>query len=214
MTWRYRGGPGSGVLADVGSHIVDTAEMLCGPVVEVSGASFVTAITQRPVPAGATVGHGRVETTGELEAVDNEDVAVFTARFENGAVGSFSASRIAHAEPNGLGFEVFGTGGSATFDVQRMSEFQISDGAPLQHLNGRRRVYVGPEHPYIARASRWMRSVSGTDSRTCSSSRPGPSSTRSPVSNHYRAVPASPTACTACKCSRRSPRRPPMVASQ
>ena len=86
MTWRYRGGPGSGVLADVGSHIVDTAEMLCGPVVEVSGASFVTAITHRPVPAGATVGHGRVETTGELEAVDNEDVAVFTARFENGAV--------------------------------------------------------------------------------------------------------------------------------
>ena len=150
MTWRYRGGPGSGVLADVGSHIVDTAEMLCGPVVEVSGASFVTAITHRPVPAGATVGHGRVETTGELEAVDNEDVAVFTARFENGAVGSFSASRIAHAEPNGLGFEVFGTGGSATFDVQRMSEFQISDGGPAAHLNGRRRVYIGPEHPYIA----------------------------------------------------------------
>ena len=150
MTWRYRGGPGSGVLADVGSHIVDTAEMLCGPVVEVSGAAFVTAITHRPVPAGATVGHGRVETTGELEAVDNEDVAVFTARFENGAVGSFSASRIAHAEPNGLGFEVFGTGGSATFDVQRMSEFQISDGGPAAHLNGRRRVYIGPEHPYIA----------------------------------------------------------------
>jgi hypothetical protein len=66
-------------------------------------------------------------------------------------VGSFSASRIAHAEPNGLGFEVFCTGGSATFDVQRMSEFQISDRAPLEHLNGRRRVYVGPEHPSIAR---------------------------------------------------------------
>ena len=150
MTWRYRGGPGSGVLADVGSHIVDTAEMLCGPVVEVSGASFVTAITERPVPAGATVGHGRVETTGGMERVDNEEVAVFTARFENGAVGSFSASRIAHAEPNGLGFEVFCTGGSATFDVQRMSEFQISDGGPAAHLNGRRRVYIGPEHPYIA----------------------------------------------------------------
>ncbi len=150
MTWRYRGGPGSGVLADVGSHIVDTAEMLCGPVVEVSGGSFLTAITTRPVPAGATVGHGRVQTTGEVEQVDNEDVAVFTARFDNGAVGSFSASRIAHAEPNGLGFEVFCTGGSATFDVQRMSEFQISDPGPRDHVNGRRRVYVGPEHPYIS----------------------------------------------------------------
>jgi predicted dehydrogenase len=150
ITWRYRGGPGSGVLADVGSHIVDVAEMVCGAVVEVSGASFVTAIPERPVPAGATIGHGRVQTIAETERVDNEDVAVFTARFENGAVGSFSASRIAHAEPNGLGFEVFCTGGSATFDVQRMSEFNISDLAPEEHLNGRRRVLVGPEHPYIA----------------------------------------------------------------
>ena len=31
-----------------------------------------------------------------------------------------------------------------------MSEFQISDGGPAAHLNGRRRVYIGPEHPYIA----------------------------------------------------------------
>ena len=163
MTWRYRGGPGSGVLADVGSHIVDTAEMLCGPVVEVSGGSFVTAINERPVPAGATVGHGRAETTGELEHVDNEDVAVFTARFENGAIGSFSASRIAHAEPNGLGFEVFCTGGSATFDVQRMSEFQISDqepaGPPQRTPTGVRGAGTPlhrPGHP-DGRAGGWTR---------------------------------------------------------
>jgi predicted dehydrogenase len=151
MTWRYRGGPGSGVLADTGSHLINTAELLCGPVAEVSGGAFVTAITERPIPAGATVGHGRVESTGEYAPVDNEDVAVFTARFENGAVGSFSASRIAHGEPNGLGFEVFCTKGSAAFDLQRMSEFQISDLAPQEYLNGRRRVYVGPEHPFFAR---------------------------------------------------------------
>jgi predicted dehydrogenase len=150
MTWRYRGGPGSGVLADVGSHLVDSAEMVCGPVVEVGGASFATAITERPVPAGATIGHGRVESTGEMADVDNEDIAVFTARFSNGAVGSFSASRIAHSEPNGLGFEVFCTGGSAVFDVQRMGEFQISDTSAAEHVNGRRRVYIGPEHPFIA----------------------------------------------------------------
>ena len=72
MTWRYRGGPGSGVLADVGSHIVDTAEMLCGPVVEVSGASFVTAITaptrpgrrhRRPWPGGDDRRAARRSTT-------------------------------------------------------------------------------------------------------------------------------------------------------
>ena len=38
ITWRYRGGPGSGALADLGSHLTDTAEFLCGPVAEVTGA--------------------------------------------------------------------------------------------------------------------------------------------------------------------------------
>ena len=193
-----RGGPGSGVLADIGSHIVDTAEMLCGPVVEVSGGSFLTAITTRPVPAGATVGHGRVKTTGEVEEVDNEDVAVFTARFDNGAVGSFSASRIAHAEPNGLGFELFCTGGSATFDVQRMSEFQISDpGARAITSTDAVGCTWGPNTPTLARASRWMHSASGTGSPTCSSSRPAPSSTRSRATRRCRAARVSPTACTA-----------------
>ena len=32
MSWRYRGGPGSGALADLGSHLADTAEFLLGPV--------------------------------------------------------------------------------------------------------------------------------------------------------------------------------------
>ena len=63
MTWRYRGGPGSGVLADVGSHLVDTAEMLCGPVVEVSGGSFVTGHRPSgrcpPVPPWAMAGWRR-----------------------------------------------------------------------------------------------------------------------------------------------------------
>ena len=42
ITWRYRGGPGTGALADVGSHLLDLSEFVCGPIVEVSGASFAT----------------------------------------------------------------------------------------------------------------------------------------------------------------------------
>ena len=34
MSWRYRGGPGSGALADIGTHLVDIGEFLCGPVQE------------------------------------------------------------------------------------------------------------------------------------------------------------------------------------
>ncbi|GHF40739.1 putative dehydrogenase [Amycolatopsis bartoniae] len=145
MTWRYRGGPGTGVLADTGSHLLDTAEYLCGPVVSVSGGAFSTVIPRRPVPAGPTIGHARAELTGEYEPVENEDIATFTARFAGGALGTFSLSRIAHGLPNGLAFEVFGTGGSAAFDLQRAAEFTISDAS----AEGHRRVFTGPAHPYL-----------------------------------------------------------------
>ncbi|MBJ7599098.1 MAG: dehydrogenase [Candidatus Nephthysia bennettiae] len=149
MTWRYRGGPGSGVLADVGSHLVDLAEYVCGPVLEVSGALFATVIAERPVPVGTTAGHGRAELSGEMAAVENEDIAVFTVRFASGALGTFSTSRVAHGNPDGLAFELFSANGSAAFDLQRAAEFVISDSLPPAKSNGHRRVFIGPEHPYI-----------------------------------------------------------------
>ena len=149
LSWRYQGGTGSGALADLGSHLVDIAEQLCGPVVMVSGALVRTAVTERPVPASSTVGHGPAEGTGQAGPVRNEDVAVFTARFGSGAAGTFSVSRVAHGQPDGLGFEVFGTAGSAAFDLHRMGEFSVSTAGPRADINGPRRVLVGPAHPYI-----------------------------------------------------------------
>jgi predicted dehydrogenase len=149
LTWRYQGGAGSGALADLGSHLVDIAEQLCGPLVAISGAMVRTALTERPVPAASTVGHGRAEATGQAGPVQNEDAAVFTGRFGSGAIGTFSVSRVAHGQPDGLGFEVFGTAGSATFDLHRMGEFSVSTAGPAAAVNGPRRVLVGPEHPYV-----------------------------------------------------------------
>jgi len=149
LSWRYQGGTGSGALADLGSHLVDIAEQLCGPIVMVSGAMVRTAVTERPVPAGRTVGHGPAEGSGQAAPVENEDAAVFTARFSSGAAGSFSVSRVAHGQPDGLGFEVFGAAGSAAFDLHRMGEFSVSTAGPRPAVNGPRRVLVGPDHPYV-----------------------------------------------------------------
>ena len=63
------------------------------------------------MPLGVTYGHTKGAVSDELAPVENEDVATFTARFENGAVGTFSASRVAHNLPDGLGFELFGIQG-------------------------------------------------------------------------------------------------------
>ena len=112
ISWRYRGGPGSGALGDIGSHLIDVAEYLCGPIEAVSGGTLRTVVPERPVPLAAALGHARVEVSDQTQPVDNEDIATFTATFATGAVGSFSVSRVAFGLPNSLGFELFGeTGG-------------------------------------------------------------------------------------------------------
>jgi predicted dehydrogenase len=149
MSWRYQGGPGSGALADVGTHLVDLAEFLCGPIQTVSGASLRTMVTERPLPLGAAVGHGVVEVSQEMAPVENEDLAAFTAGFASGGVGGFSVSRVAYGIPNGLGFDLFGETGGAAFDLARPAEFGFCDGSPSPATMGWRQVLVGPEHPYF-----------------------------------------------------------------
>ena len=55
----------------------------------------------------------------------------------------------AHNLPDGLGFELFGSKGSAAFDLHRAGEFAISTDEVTGALAGSRRVLVGPDHPYI-----------------------------------------------------------------
>ena len=151
ISWRYRGGPGSGALADIGSHMIDLGEYICGPMRSVSGAVFQTFTTERPVPVGVTVGHGGGEVGDQKEAVDNEDLATFTATFANGSVGTFSVSRVAHGLSNGLGFEVFAELGMAAYDLKRPGEFTFADQGPAGIVNGPRQVMLGPEHPDLER---------------------------------------------------------------
>lgn len=71
MSWRYRGGPGTGALADLSSHLTDVAEFLAGPIEDVYGAALSTVVTERPLPLGHVVGHAHVEVGTETEPVDN-----------------------------------------------------------------------------------------------------------------------------------------------
>ncbi|GAA1483996.1 Gfo/Idh/MocA family protein [Brachybacterium fresconis] len=155
MAWRYKGPMGSGALGDVGSHLVDSAELILGPVVEVSGAQLVQTIAERPVAGGAVAGGRGVTAAADApkEAVENDDVATFTARFASGAAGTFSVSRVAHGLPNYKALTVLGTGGTASWSLDRTGEIQIADGSSPQGLGGMRQVLVNPEFPYFAGGS-------------------------------------------------------------
>jgi predicted dehydrogenase len=148
MSWRYKGGPGSGALADVGSHLSYVAEFLCGDITEVRGGRMHTVIGSRPLPLGAVMGHDHVEVSDVSEPVENDDYAAFSVDFPSGG-GGLEVSRVAAGHANSLMLEVFCENGAATFDQRRPAEiglFLHDDPA----TDGYRQVILGPQHPYLA----------------------------------------------------------------
>jgi predicted dehydrogenase len=149
MAWRYKGQPGTGALADIGSHLIDLAEFLCGPMRSVSGATFTTKVKERAVPLGTTYGHARAELSDVREPVENDDVATFTAHFGSGAVGTFSISRIAPGHANSLAFDLMAERGAAKWDMDRPAELSVIRRLRDDGLDGYNRVLAGPAHPYV-----------------------------------------------------------------
>jgi predicted dehydrogenase len=148
MSWRYKGGPGSGALADVGSHLSYVAEFLCGDIREVRGGRLETVIGSRPLPLGAVMGHDHAAVSDVLEPVENDDYAAFSVGFGE-AGGGLEVSRVAAGHANSLIFEVFCENGAATFDQRRPSEIRLflHDDS---RTDGYRQVILGPQHPYLA----------------------------------------------------------------
>lgn len=129
---------GSGALADLGSHLIDMAESLLGPIESVF-ADLETVHAKRRVPA-----------TGEMRAVENEDNARGLVRFARGVGGSFEISRVATGYKCGLTFTVFGSHGSLAFDQERMNELRHYSSADSAGRRGFRTILAGPEHPDYA----------------------------------------------------------------
>ncbi|MFJ8137799.1 Gfo/Idh/MocA family protein [Streptomyces sp. NPDC096013] len=150
LSWRYKGGAGSGALGDVGSHVIDAAEYVAGPIASVAGATLSTQIAKRPLPLGAVVGHNSAPISDEFGEVENEDTASFTVRFESGLVGTISVTRTGFGLPNGLAFDVLGVGGRAAFDQHRPAEYLFDDAQPDVRSRGARQIIVGPRLPYFA----------------------------------------------------------------
>ncbi|MGI9233286.1 MAG: Gfo/Idh/MocA family protein [Woeseiaceae bacterium] len=135
FTWRcLRSQGGSGALNDLGTHLINMAEYLLGPIGSVLG-SLTTVHTHRPDPE-----------TGEPREIENEDIAQVLVKFSEGSVGTMEISRIATGKKCGLDFEIHGTKGALIFDQERMNEirvYQIDDPAGCR---GHRTILSGPEH--------------------------------------------------------------------
>jgi predicted dehydrogenase len=120
--WRFdRAQAGLGAIGDLGTHIIDLSRYLVGEIASVS------ALIRTVVP-------GR--------EVDDHFVA--TVEFENGVVGTLEASRLARGRINYNAWEVNGSKGSITFDVERLNELQVADERSFTRV-----LVTEPEHPYM-----------------------------------------------------------------
>lgn len=151
LTWRYsRELAGAGVVGDLMSHGVDLVHYLVGRI------NSVTAITdgfiaERPVPTKAGFGHSGWEVSDELGPVENEDYVSMLVRLDSGAVGTLEASRVAVGPRSEYIVEVYGTDGSARWNLESLNDLEICIGRNSE-FQGYTRVMAGPSNfPHFAR---------------------------------------------------------------
>jgi len=136
MVWRHDASlSGSGAHGDMNAHIVDLARFLVGEFAEVNGVQR-TFIKERPMADGS--GRGRVTV---------DDATSFLALFRHGAIGSFTATRLAPGRKNFLRLEIFGSLGSLLFDLERINELQYHDGT--EGTGFQLLLVTEPVHPYM-----------------------------------------------------------------
>jgi predicted dehydrogenase len=140
-TWRLdRKSAGSGALGDLGSHVIDLARFLVGEPRWVS-ATTRTFIGERPLPGGS----GR-------RPVDVDDAFAATIEFDGGCLGTLEASRFAAGRKNHLKFEINGSAGSLSFDLERLNELRANwMSGTREATRGWTEVLVTEaDHPFIS----------------------------------------------------------------
>lgn len=138
--WRFDPALGGSTIADLGSHLIDLAEWMTGPVTEVCAQSR-TFTTRRPAGPGET----------GTRAVGVDDASSALLRFGNGAAGVLEVARTCARRPCDFTVEVNGTAGTLSFSYPRLNELRLGRVADDEHRYGMRTIRAEhPSHPYAA----------------------------------------------------------------
>ena len=129
---------GSGVTGDLLAHCVDTAIWLNGPI------HTVTAMTETFIKERQHV------LTGKVEKVTIDDASAFLARFDNGSLATFEATRYARGHKALYTFEINGEHGSLVWDLHDLHRLEFFDHRDESQLRGWRSIHVSDgDHPYM-----------------------------------------------------------------
>jgi len=129
---------GSGVTGDLLAHCIDTAMWLNGSIESVA-ALTETFIKER-----------KHNLTGRVEKVGIDDASVFLARFTNGSLGNFEATRYARGHKALYTLEINGENASIIWDLHDLHRLQYFDHRDEGRLRGWRSIHItDSDHPYM-----------------------------------------------------------------
>ena len=137
--WRLDVGvAGSGVTGDLLAHCIDTAMWLNGSISELTAATE-TFIKER-----------KHNLTGKVEPVGIDDASAVLARFQNGSLATFEATRYARGHKALYTLEINGEHASARWDLHDLHRLQWFDHRDEGALRGWRSIHVTDgDHPYM-----------------------------------------------------------------
>jgi len=129
---------GSGVTGDLLAHCIDTAMWLNGGIDEVS-AMTETFIKSR-----------KHSLTGKVEPVGIDDASAFLARFHNGSLATFEATRYARGHKALYTLEINGEHASIIWDLHDLHRLQWFDHKDAGPTRGWRSIHItDSDHPYM-----------------------------------------------------------------
>lgn len=131
---------GSGVTGDLLAHCIDTAMWLNGGIDKVIGMTE-TFIKER-----------QHNLTGKKEKVGIDDASLFLARFDNGSLANFEATRYARGHKALYTLEINGEKASIQWDLHDLHRLQYFDHRDEGRTRGWRSIHVTDgDHPYMAK---------------------------------------------------------------
>ncbi|WP_419931365.1 Gfo/Idh/MocA family protein [Candidatus Poriferisodalis sp.] len=149
LSWRFElDQAGHGVSSDILSHAIDLAMMLNGPIAKVVG-SGATIIAERPIAQPGASHYARGRQGDPAGPVTNEDYFGALAVFANGSRGTFEVSRTMVGPESQMAFDVYGTEGAASWNLETMNELglYLAPKAGSTSERGYTTVRAGERHP-------------------------------------------------------------------
>jgi myo-inositol 2-dehydrogenase/D-chiro-inositol 1-dehydrogenase len=138
-TWRLDVNvAGSGVTGDLLAHCIDTAMWLNGGIEKVSGMTE-TFVKER-----------KHALTGKKQKVGIDDASAFLARFSNGSLATFEATRYARGHKALYTLEINGEHASLAWDLHDLHRLQWFDHRDASVVRGWRSIHLSDsDQPYM-----------------------------------------------------------------